>query len=72
VLFGLVYLLLRRVVRLIAGSSNDELSTEVELLVLRHQLKVLKRRVGRPEGCRNSDAPLTAPSGSIPAPWSCP
>ena len=38
-LFGLVYQLLRRVVRLIAGSSNDELSTEVELLVLRHQLK---------------------------------
>jgi hypothetical protein len=48
VLFGLVYVLLRRVVRLLAGSSNDELSTEVELLVLRHQLKVLKRQVGRP------------------------
>jgi hypothetical protein len=30
-----VYLLLRRLVRWIAGSSNDELSTEVELLVLR-------------------------------------
>ena len=47
-LFALVYLLLRRVVRLIAGSSNDELSTQVELLVLRHQLKVLERQVGRP------------------------
>jgi hypothetical protein len=54
VLFALVYLLLRRVVRLIAGSSNDELSTEVELLVLRHQLKVLKRQVGRPR-LRRSD-----------------
>jgi hypothetical protein len=37
VLFSLFYVLLRRVVRLIAGSSNDELSTEVEVLVLRHQ-----------------------------------
>ena len=30
-LFALVYLLLRHVVRLIAGSSNDQMNTEVEL-----------------------------------------
>ena len=36
--FGLAYLLLRRVVRLITGSSNDLMSTEVEVVVLRHQL----------------------------------
>jgi hypothetical protein len=48
VLFALVYLLLRRVVGWIASSSNDELSTEVELVILRHQVMVLKRQVGRP------------------------
>jgi putative transposase len=64
VLFALVYLLLRRVVRLIAGSSNDELSTEVELLVLRHQLKVLKRQVGRPR-LRRSDRLFMAAIGRV-------
>ncbi len=37
--FALVYLLLRRVLLLIAGSSDELMDTEVELVVLRHQLK---------------------------------
>jgi hypothetical protein len=49
VLFALVYLLLRRVVGWIAGSSDEQMNTEVELVVLRHQLKILKRQVDRPQ-----------------------
>jgi putative transposase len=48
VLFALVYLLLRRVVRWMAGPSNDRMDNEVEVVVLRHQLMVLKRQVGKP------------------------
>jgi len=48
VFLALVYLLLRRVVPLIIGSSNVRMNSEVEVVVLRHQLKVLKRRMGRP------------------------
>ncbi len=58
-LFALVYLLLRRVVRLIARSSNDQTNTEVEVVVLRHQLMVLKRQVGRPR-LRRRDRLFTA------------
>ncbi len=43
-LFALVYLLLRRLVRLVAGYSNEQMNTEVEVLVLRHQVAVLKRQ----------------------------
>ena len=40
--FSFVYLLVRRLVRLVACSSND-LKSEVEVVVLRDQLMVLKR-----------------------------
>ena len=70
-LFALVYLLLRRVVRLIAGSSNDQMNTEVELLVVRHQLMVLKRQVGRPRLCRRDRLFMVAISGVLSrARWS--
>jgi putative transposase len=71
VLFALVYLLLRRVVRLIARSSNDQTNTEVEVVVLRHQLMVLKRQVGRPR-LRRDRLFMAAISRTLPrARWSC-
>ncbi len=70
-LFALVYLLLRRVVWLTASSSNDPLNTEVELVVLRHQLKVLKRQVGRPRLRRRDRVFMAAISRALPrARWS--
>jgi hypothetical protein len=69
--FALVYLLLRHVVRLTAGSSNELLHTEVELMVLRHQLKVLKRRVSRPRLRRSDRLFMAAVSRALPrARWS--
>jgi putative transposase len=71
VLFALVYLLLRRVVGLIAGSSKRQLSTEVELVVLRHQLRVLKRQAGRPQLRRCDRLFMAAISRVLPrARWS--
>ncbi|HZA27513.1 MAG TPA: hypothetical protein VE915_07710, partial [Actinomycetota bacterium] len=64
-LFALAYLLLRRLLQLVAGSSTD-LSKDVELVVLRHQLKVLKRRVGTPRLRRRDRLFMAAISRSLP------
>jgi hypothetical protein len=42
-LFSLLYLAVRRLLRTLAPASGDELSQEIEILVLRHQLRVLAR-----------------------------
>jgi hypothetical protein len=44
--FAVVYLLMRRLLWALTGSSSD-VNREVELLVLLHQLQVLGRQVGR-------------------------
>ena len=69
--FALIYLLLRCMVGWIAGSSNERANTEVELVVLRHQLKVLKRQVGRHQLRRRDRVFMAAISRILPrARWS--
>jgi putative transposase len=65
VLVSLLYLLLRRVVRRIAGSTND-LDRDIELAVLRHQLMVLKRHVGRPRLIRRDRLCMAALGRVLP------
>ena len=65
------YLLLRRLLRLVTGSSVD-LSKDVELMVLRHQLKVLRRHVDRPRLRRRERLFMAAMSRALPrGRWSC-
>ena len=47
-LLSLIYFALRRLLRSLAPSAGDDLARDVELLVLRHQLRVLKRQRPRP------------------------
>jgi putative transposase len=75
VLFALMYLLLRRLVRLFANSSDDLNSDEV--VVLRHQLMVLKRQVDCPRLRRRDRLFMIALSRALPRPrgrrlWSAP
>lgn len=58
VLYSIIYLLLRGVLRL-APAGKNERDKDLEILVLRHQLKVLRRKAGRP-GLRRMDRVLLA------------
>jgi len=46
---SLVYLLLRQVLQMLAQIARDGAAKDVELLVLRHQVAVLRRQVHRPD-----------------------
>jgi putative transposase len=70
-LFALLYLVARRLFGLVGGSGSEDLSKDVEILVLRHQLKVLRRQAGRPRLRRLDRIVLAAASRVLPRPaWS--
>lgn len=69
-LFAFAYLLLRRLLQLITGSRID-LSKDVEVIVLRHQLKVLKRQLDRPRLRRRERLFMAVMRTALPRPrWS--
>jgi putative transposase len=65
VIFFLVHLVVRRLVRVVAGGSAAA-ALEVENAVLRHELRVLQRRVKRPGLRRRDRVVLVAASGLLP------
>ncbi len=48
-MLSLLYLVVRALARLLGASGRDDGSKDLEILVLRHQLRVLRRRTGPPK-----------------------
>ena len=67
-LFALVHLVLRRLFGFAGGSESQSQSKDVEILVLRHQLKVLRRQAGRSRLRRLDRMVLAAASRALPRP----
>lgn len=64
-LFAVLYLVLRRLMRLVVGSSSVA-ALEVENAVLRHQMRILERSVKRPRLFRRDKVALAAASRLVP------
>ena len=68
----LAYLTMRRSIQLLTLLGRGDASKDPEILVLRHQLSVLRRQVPRPRLKPTSRALLAAVSRVLPrARWSC-
>jgi putative transposase len=68
---ALVYLLIRQVLQMLTQLARDGGAKDVELLVLRHQVAVLRRQVHRPELRPDDRVVLAALSRLLPwARWS--
>src|SRR6266536_3693799 len=63
---SLVYWMLRRLLELLLLWRRSEREKEIEILVLRHQLRVLERQVARPQLRPDDRALLAAFSRSLP------
>jgi len=66
VIFALLYFGLHRLFGWVAGPSSVDQSKDVEILVLRHQLKILRRQAGRPKLRRIDRALLAAAGRALP------
>jgi putative transposase len=69
VVFSLVYWALRRLLELLVLGLRSEQAKEIEILVLRHQLRVLERQVGRPRLQPVDRVLLAAFSLWVPETW---
>jgi putative transposase len=68
---SLVYLLLRQVLHMLTQLARDGGAKDVEILVLRHQVAVLRRQVPRPKLQPTDRVLLAALSRLLPRPrWS--
>ena len=65
-LLSLVYFVVVRLLRVLAPSARTDPGREAELLVLRHQLKVISRQVQRPTFRRRDRILLVALSRILP------
>ena len=61
-----LYLMTRRLLDMLLGSLRSERTKDVEIVVLRHQLEVLRRQVKRPEFRPADRAVLAALSSVLP------
>jgi hypothetical protein len=68
VIFSLVYLLARRLFELLVLRARTDTSKDVEILVLRHAVSVLRRQVARPRPRPADRAPRAALSAALPRP----
>ena len=66
---SLVYLLLRQILQMLTRLAHDGGAKDVELLVLRHQVTVLRRQVHRPDLRPEDRVVLAALSRLLPGAW---
>ena len=66
VVVGFLYWSLRRLLELVVLRRRSEREKEIEILLLRHQLRVLQRQVARPELTQADRVLLTAFSRVLP------
>jgi putative transposase len=65
VIVSLVYLMARRLIELLVLRARTDASKDVELLVLRHEVSVLRRQVTRPRPRPADRAVLAALSAAL-------